>query len=114
MPAVPTAIIFVNKDLTANVRAHLVRQLHINEVMDGYVFDDRVAADSTYPAKIKQLNLRIMVERPFTELENRDLADVVIFVKKGIAAVEKNGFGPHGQSYAVLNLNWQSLKTFKY
>ncbi len=114
MPVIPSAIIFVNNDLTDNTQDHLVRQLQISEVIDGAIFDARVAADEEYPAKIKQLNLRLMVVRSFDELTNRDLADVVIFVKNGMAAVESSNLGPPGQSYSLLNLNWQALKSFRY
>ncbi len=112
MIAVPPAIIFINDDLVPQVRAWIVRQLHINEVIDGYVFDARVAADSSYPDKIRQLGLRLMVVRPFNELENRTLADVVIFVKNGMAAIEKNKFGPPSCSYPVSNLYWGQLCIF--
>ena len=42
MPFINSAIVFVNNDLTQNVQDALVRQLYINEVMDGYEFDQRV------------------------------------------------------------------------
>jgi len=100
----PAAIIFVNNDLTDNVRDMLVRQLHIDEVIDGYVFDDRVTADPNYPQSIKANDLRLMVVRSFRELENRTLADVVIFVAHGLAAIEENKFGPRAQTYPVVDL----------
>lgn len=108
----PPAIIIVNNDLAPSTQGHLVRQLHITEVMDGYTFDSRVEADPTYVDTIQPLNLRLMVVRTF---EDRDsvttwnLADVVIFVKQGLAAVEVNKFGPHGITYPVLKLNWMYL-----
>lgn len=108
----PSGIVFVNNDLTDNVRAHLVKQLHINEVLDGYVFDDRVASDPEYLNRIRQFQLRVMVVRSFEELENRQLADVVIFVSHGLAAILENNFGPHGQTYAVLDLTWPQLCVF--
>lgn len=108
----PAAIIFVNNDLTDNVRSMLVRQLHINEVIDGYVFDDRVTADPYYTRLVKANNQRIMVVRSFRELENRTLADVVIFVAHGLAAIEENKFGPRCQTYPVVDLTWGKLCIF--
>ena len=108
----PAAIIFVNNDLTTNVQERLVRQLHIDEVIDGYAFDDRVTADPNYPSNIKQLNLRLMVVRSFEELENRALADVVIFVKAGLAAVLKNNFGPPAFTCEVLDIYWGKLSVY--
>lgn len=108
----PPAIVFVNNDLSQNVENMLVRQLHIDEVVDGYVFDDRVIAIPNYLASIPAQNLRIMVVRSFEELENRDLAQVVIFVKAGLAAILVNGFGPPGLTFPVVNLTWGKLGVY--
>lgn len=105
----PGAIIFVNNDLVDQVRDFITKQLHINEYMDGYVFDDRVAEDAEYPDKIRLLNQRIMVIRPFTELTNRELADVVVFCKLGMAAIEKNKFGPPRPAFPIKFLHWAQL-----
>lgn len=96
MAFITSAIIFVNNDLTANVQAALVRQLFINEVMDGYEFDARLAADPNYTTVIHQNNLKILVKRPFYETTNRTEADVAIFVKAGLVSVEYNKYGPPG------------------
>jgi len=112
MVARPAAVVFVNDDLTDNVQSLLVTQLHITEVIDGYVFDDRLAADPNYVDVVKQLNLRIMVVRPFTELESRTDADVAIFVSHGLAAILQNNFGPPGQTHPVVNLTWGKLSVF--
>lgn len=108
----PAAIVFVNNDLTDNVSNMLVRQLHIDEVIDGSTFDARVAADPNYPRTIKANDDRLMVVRSFRELENRTLADVVIFVAHGLAAVEENKFGPKAQTYPVVDLTWGKLCIF--
>ena len=101
MARIVSAIIFCNNDLSTNVQAALVRQLFIDEVMDGYEFDDRIAADPNYPATIQFNKLKILVVRPFTELTNRTLADVVIFVKAGLAAIELSKYGPPGRASPV-------------
>lgn len=112
MSLVPAAIIQVNADLTDNVRDMLVRQLHINEYIDGYVFDDRIEANSEYAADVKRQDLRLMVIRPADETQNRDFVDVVIFVKAGLAAVEENKFGPHGITWKVVNLDWGKINIY--
>lgn len=109
----PPAIIFVNNDLSDNVKAVLVRQLFINEVMDGYEFDDRVAADPNYPKLIKANDLRIMVVRSFRDTTNRDLADIVLFVKFGLGAVEKNNFGVPGYTIPLDRMYFSELILFK-
>ena len=103
------AVVFVNNDLTDNVRDKLVRQLRISEVIDGYVFDERMAADPDYKTKLCQLCLRIMVVRSYEEIESREFADVAIFVSHGLAAILKNNYGPHGNTYPVLDLTWGQL-----
>lgn len=113
MTVAPPAIIFVNNDLTDNVKSNIVRQLFIDEVLDGYVFDDRVTANADYPNQVRRSNLRLLVVRSFQELENRTLADLVIFVKAGLAAVEENKFGPPGFTLPVIGLSWGALGVFK-
>jgi len=112
MVALPSAVIFVNNDLVDSARNHIITQLHINEFMTGTEFDARVDADSEYVNKLKQLNLRILVIRPFTELDNRDLADVVAFVKNGMIAVETNKFGPPKPAFPVLDVHWGQFGVF--
>jgi hypothetical protein len=108
----PGAIVFVNNDLTPSVLATLVRQLHINEVLDGYVFDERVAANSNYADEVRANNSRLMVIRSFEELENRTLADVAVFVSHGLANVLKNNFGPPSITTAVCRITWGKLCVF--
>jgi len=105
----PAGIIFVNNDLTNSVRNALVKQLYINDYMTGTEFDNIIDADPDYPSKVKQLNQRIMVIRSFEEQNNRDLADVVIFVAHATASIERNKFGPPGITYPVDSLTWGKL-----
>ena len=62
---IPPAIIYVNDDISATVEKHLVSQLSISKVMDGYDFDARVACDPNFLQMVKALNLRIMVKRNY-------------------------------------------------
>lgn len=112
MVAVPSAIVMVNQDLTAQVRAHIIKQLHISEAVFGAEFDSRIEADPDYVNVVKSQNMRILVERPYTELDNRTEADVVIFIKNGLASVLKNNFGPPGKTFPVLNLHWGQFCIF--
>lgn len=97
----PPAIIFCNDDLTAEVRGAIQRQLFITDTMTGAEFDARLAADPSYPAQIHGGGQRILVIRSFLETANREVADLVLFCSHGIAAVEKNGFGPPGISFPI-------------
>lgn len=108
----PAAIIFVNNDLTDNVRDMFIKQLHINEVIDGQTFDNRVLANSNYPNTIKANDIRLMVVRSFLELDNRALADIVIFASHGLAAILENKFGPKGLTHPIVNLYWGKLCIF--
>ena len=108
----PSGIVFVNNDLTPSVQNMLVKQLHINDVFTGAEFDSIIALDPDYPSKVNQLDRRVMVIRSFREETNRDLADVVIFVSHGLAAIEKNNFGPPGITSTVVNLTWGKLCIF--
>lgn len=112
MALLPAAIVLVNDDLVDNVRDHIAKQLHIDEIIDGYTLDNRVIADATYNATVKANNQRILVIRPFTNTNNRDQMDVVLFVKSALASVQKNNFGPPGKTFQVVNLYWGQICVF--
>lgn len=102
--SLPGALIFVNNDLSDNVQDALVRQLFIHQVMTGADFDgyvDGYATPTDYTDYLHGGNIRVLVKRDFNDVTNRDLADVVIFVKAGLAAVETNKFGPPGLTLPV-------------
>lgn len=69
--------------------------------MTGVEFDARVLADPTYPASIYAQLLRILVIRPYTDLINRNLADLVLFCSHGLVAVEKGKTGEPGITYPI-------------
>jgi hypothetical protein len=97
----PAAIILVNNDLTDNVKSAVQRQLFINETVTGSEFDARLEVNPNYTDVIHNSGLRLLIVRPFTELTNRSSADIVIFIKAGLASVLVNKFGPPGKTYAV-------------
>jgi hypothetical protein len=110
MGSLPSAIIFVNNDLTENVKSTLSRQLYIHEIMSGPEFDARVSLDPEYPNIVKLNGLRIMVIRDFwLPRDSFNLADVAIFVKSGLAYVEINNLGPPNLTLPVSNLNIHDL-----
>ena len=120
MTIYPAALILVNNDLTDNVQNMLVRQLAIDEVYNGSEFDYIVALEDgyydgyvDYAQHIRRAQKRTMVVRSFDSVLNRDIFDVVIFVKAGLAAIEENKFGPHGFTYPVVNLTWKKLGVFQ-
>jgi len=109
----PPAIIFVNSDIDAINTLTLQRQLYINDTMTDIEFDARVAVDPNYPTNVHLQGLRILVIRQdFHNLTNRTLADVVIFVKQGMATVLQNNFGPPVLSLPILRFNLFDLLRF--
>jgi len=105
----PPAIIFVNENISSAVKEALIRQLDINESISGTEFDARLAADPNYPTIIKGNNLRLLVSRNFADYTNRTVADITIFIKNGLAAVEKNNFGPPNITLPVDKLYYTAL-----
>lgn len=108
----PAGIIIINNDLTDSVQTAIVSQLHISEVIDGVTFDARMLADTNYSSNIKQLNLRILVKRSLQELDNRDVADLVLFATHGSISILSSGFGPPGYSYPINRVTWPQLCIF--
>lgn len=110
--AVPPAIIIMNNDLVPDVQSWIEYQLQITETINGATFDARIAANPDYPAQVRQLLERLLVIRDFREETNRNEADVVVFVKNGMAAIEQNNFGPPGQTYRLKDLHWGQLYVY--
>lgn len=105
----PSGIIFVNNDIVDQIRDTLIKQLFITSTLDGYEYDAYVEASPSWTETIRNTNQRIMVIRSFHELQNRETADVVIFVTHGVASIEKNNFGPPGFTQRVAELHWGKL-----
>jgi len=93
----------------------LVKQLFIDEILDGYTFDSRVDGYDghdgyeSYIQNIKRNNKRILVIRSYQDNFDRNLTDVNIFVKLGMAHVLHNKIGPHSITYRIVNLTWDKL-----
>lgn len=111
----PSAIIFVNGDMNDAVQTTLMTQLEINELITFSEFNARVSVDSNYPFNVHSNKLRVLVVLPtFQDYTNRDLADIVLFVKQGLASVEKNNFGPPGLTLPTIRLNiWNLINGIK-
>lgn len=45
----------------------------------------------------------------FQNYNNRDMADIVLFFKHGLATVEKNNYGPHGLTLPISRINVYEL-----
>jgi hypothetical protein len=104
-----SAIIYVNADLTESIRETLISQLMLSDVVDGYEFDARVIADPNYPEEIHLNHLRVLVIRSLFDYTNRDLADIVIFIKAGLVYVECNKVGPPGLTLPLARLQLEEI-----
>lgn len=100
----PPAIIFVNDDLSSSIRATLTTQLQLSEIISGAEFDARVAADPNYPTTVHLNNLRLLVVRSLFDQTNRTLADIVLFIKAGLASILCGKEGPPKQTFPVGSL----------
>jgi hypothetical protein len=106
----PPAIIFINADLNDTSKATLRSQLYINQIITGAQFDDVIAVDPTFPDQVHLNGARILVIRDeFYPYPNYELADVVIFLKQGLASIEKNKLGPPGLTLPLEKLNIYAL-----
>lgn len=110
-----SGIIFVNNDLSGNVQEKLINQLFIDILLTGDEFDARIDGyiDGYFLESIKTNNQRVMVIRSYLKddvpnnIPHRELADIILFVKAGLAnVVTKEG---HKPSLQVTNLYWGAL-----
>jgi hypothetical protein len=110
---IPGAVIFVNNDLTDQVEGVLIIQLYIDETITDTEFDNRIIDDPNYANVVRNSHRRLLVIRKtFHDYTNRDLADIVIFIKSGLAYVEKNNFGPPSLTLPVVILHMETLLKF--
>ncbi len=110
MMNIPSAIVFNNADINAEIQTKLVTQLHIDEVMTFAEFNARVTVEPNYPALIHGNKLRILVILPdYHDATNRDLADLVLFYSNGLVTVLANKFGPPGLSLQLDRINIYDL-----
>lgn len=106
----PGAIIFANSHLNDILRNKLVSQLQLNEILSLQEFNERVSIDPNYPQIIHNTFQRILILLTnFQDQTNRDLADVVLFLKQGQAYIELNKVGPYGLSLTYDNLQINKL-----
>jgi len=93
----PTGIIFVNSNISEQVLSVVQRQLFIDNTYSLNEFNDYTSQDGYFG-----LNKRLLVLVSDFEIStNRDLADVVLYVKAGLAYILKNNFGPTGLTVQV-------------
>lgn len=105
----PGGVIFLNSDTPEQPLSVVQRQLFIDETIDLNEFNSRISNDQDYSSKIRTAGTRILVLIDYSSIVNRDLADVVIYVKFGLAYVQKNNFGPPGLSIPVDRMYLQKL-----
>ena len=110
--AIPGAVVMVNNDLSSSVQNRLQIQLHIDETITGQDLDLRIAADPNYTKNVRAMRQRVLVMRDFRETNNRTEMDLVIFIRSSMVYVEKNCFGPTGQTFALKNIYWGQLGIF--
>ena len=104
----PGAILFCNKDISNQVLSVLQRQLYITDTISKDLFDQFIQ-DGYYVDSVKLNHQRVLVLMDYwPTVSNVELADVVLFVKNGLIATEKNLLGP-----PVSQLNIDKLTIYK-
>lgn len=100
----PSAIIYINNDLSQNVISILQTQFYIDNgnVMSGDAFDSILSANPNYPNQIHGSGQRILVLRNLlTDFTNRNVADIVLKFRNGLLTVEQNKVGPPGITFSI-------------
>jgi hypothetical protein len=90
----PPFVMFVNNDLSDQVKSVFVRQFYLSEIMTGAQFDGYVASIDGYVQTLYIDGYRVMVERDLSDHTNRQLANITVFYKNGLLSVLKDGYGP--------------------
>ena len=105
----PSAIIFVNDDLTNNVRNKLKTQLFLTHTFTNNQFIDLIDKKPEFIDEVKTKNFRVLVEQNLHDIQNIEYADFLIFVRHGLVSVldlqTKNIKG----IYPVVNITWAQI-----
>lgn len=125
----PTAVIFINSNISAGVLSQLVQQLYITEVqtadnfnqhIDGYqdgyqdeldYLGDGYFSDGYYTNRVHGLDQRILVLQDLKDFTNRDKADIVLKYSNGLVYVEQSKYGPPGKALKLQQVYLRSLLT---
>lgn len=105
----PTAVLFINSNLSTGVLEQLVRQLSISDVLTAEEFDGYAEEDGYYTEHVHGLEQRILVLRDLMDYTNRDKADAVLCYSNGLVYVEESKFGPPGKALSLQNVYLRSL-----
>lgn len=100
----PSAIIYINNDLSQNVISILQTQLYIDSgnIMSGAAFDAILSSNPNYPNQIHGSGQRILVLRNLLiDFTNRNVADIVLKFRNGLLIVETNKVGPPGITFSI-------------
>ena len=103
------AIIFSNIDLSQSIMDTLIVQLRLTYIINAADFDNNVAIDGYYISDIYQLNLRVLVLRDLQDQTNRNIADIVLFFKNGLASVLCRKVAQPGKTYTINNIYLNQL-----
>jgi len=110
MSSLPAAIIFVNNDLNDLIISILKDQLYLDDLITLEEFNERIQVDPNYPFLIHSMGLRVLVIlKTFQDYSNRQLADICIFIKNGLAYMLENNNGPPRQAFSIYTLNIEDL-----
>jgi hypothetical protein len=111
---IPGILYFANNDLGDVALANLQGQLNIDEVISNDEFVLRIAADPNYPVVIKLNQLRVLVLYPAYDQNNSNkcLADILLFIRQGMAYVLDRVTGCPGLAMATNKLNMFNLRTY--
>lgn len=97
MNSYPSAIIYINHELSEQVKSAIQRQLFIHQTFTVNDFDDLLLSDGYYINEVRGKNKRILVIADYSQtLENKDVADVILTFKNGLLYVLDNKVGPPG------------------
>lgn len=112
-----SGIIFINKDLTDQVKSVIQTQLYISTTMtfnefdaliDGYIADGYT--DAYYGEQVHLLKQRVLVIlSDMTDITRRELADIVCVFKNGLIYIKQSKYGQPGTTFRVSNLTMSQL-----
>ena len=103
------AIIFINNEISSQEKLTLQNQLVITEIISSEELDLRINKNPNYPQIIRSSGIKLLVTIPTNDLNTKNIADLVLFLKQDLIYVVSNKSGGSGQAFKLSNINVNTL-----
>jgi len=97
-------VAFVNDNISESIQTVLMQQLMLSEILSMEEFTLRIQNNPNYADIVRGLGQRIVVLKKMYDKSYNDVADIILFCRNGLIAVESSKIGPPGITFEIKNI----------